>query len=415
MITVRPFEGVRPPQELVKAVASKPYDVLSSQEALKESQGNEKSLYHIIKPEIDFSPMIDEHDERVYEKGKANYQYFRHQGWLIKDETPAYYIYAQQMNAHKQYGLVVTANIDDYLQGRIKKHELTRVDKEQDRMRHVYETKANIEPVFLAFRKHEALETLIQTTVAAQAPTYDFTADDGIKHQLWVVNDAKTMEQITAYFAQIDALYIADGHHRSAAAARVGEKMRQEDPNTNGSEEYNYFMAVCFPEDQLYIMDYNRLVRDLNGLTTGEFLVELSKNFVVSAPTQEPQHPQKKYEFSLYLAGEWYLLTAKPQIIDTEDVIANLDVSILSTYVLNQLLGIEDLRTSDRIDFVGGIRGYEPLKQRVDSGEMQVAFGLYPVSMAEIMEVSDRDQIMPPKTTWFEPKLRSGLIVHDLV
>ena len=415
MITVRPFEGVRPPRELVKAVASKPYDVLSSQEALKESQGNEKSLYHIIKPEINFSPMIDEHDERVYANGVENYLHFRSQGWLLKDESPAYYIYAQQMGVHKQYGLVVTASIDDYLEGRIKKHELTRVDKELDRMRHVYETKANIEPVFLAFRKHQDLESLIQSVVRDHTPIYDFRSDDGILHQLWVVTDAPSINQITTCFADIDSLYIADGHHRSAAAARVGEQMRQQDSNTNDRGEYNYFMAVCFPEDQLYIMDYNRLVRDLNGLTPGEFLTKLSLHFEVSNPSHEPLHPQKKYQFSLYLAGQWYLLTAKPQIIHEEDVIANLDVSILSTYVLNQLLGIEDLRTSKRIDFVGGIRGYAPLKERVDSGEMQAAFGLYPVSMGEIMAVSDKEEIMPPKTTWFEPKLRSGLIIHDLI
>ncbi len=414
MITVRPFRGVRPPEQFVVDIVSRPYDVLSSIEAQKESKGNEKSLYHIIKPEIDFSPIIDEHDERVYAKGVENYALFKDKGWLIKDQQACYYLYAQQMGEHKQYGFVLTASVDDYLEGRIKKHELTRVDKELDRMRHVRETSANIEPVFLAFKHNDVLEDIITLVSESKVPTYAFTSEDGIGHEFWVIDSEVLIDDITSEFSQIDAMYIADGHHRSAAAAKVGEEMRKANPTNSGEEEYNYFMAVCFPDDQLKIMDYNRLVKDLNGYTTEDFLSKIKEHFQVLQESKEYLYPSKLHQFSIYMDGKWLLLEAKKDIMG-DDVISRLDVSISSKHILDEILGIKDLRTDKRIDFVGGIRGYKELKQRVDSGEMRVAIALYPVSMQELIAVADNGQIMPPKTTWFEPKLRSGLVIHDLV
>ncbi len=414
MITVRPFQGVRPPEKFVMDIVSRPYDVLSSIEAREESEGNEKSLYHIIKPEIDFSPIIDEHDERVYAKAVENYTLFRDKGWLVKDQEPCYYLYSQQMGNHKQYGFVLTASVDDYLEGRIKKHELTRVDKEQDRMRHVRVTCANIEPVFLAFKHNDILEDIISLVSESKKPTYDFTSKDGITHEFWVIDSDILKDDITSEFSKMDALYIADGHHRSAAAAKVGEEMRQSNPQNNGEEEYNFFMAVCFPDDELMIMDYNRLVKDLNGYTCEEFLSKVKASFEVLQESDEYLHPSKLHQFSMYMDGRWILLEAKKEFL-IDDIISQLDVSISSKLILDDILGIKDLRTDKRIDFVGGIRGYEELKQRVDSGEMQLAIALYPVSMKELMAVADNNQIMPPKTTWFEPKLRSGLVIHDLL
>ncbi len=414
MITVRPFRGVRPPEQFVVDIVSRPYDVLSSIEAQNESKGNEKSLYHIIKPEIDFSPIIDEHDERVYAKGVENYALFKDKGWLIKDPEPYYYLYAQQMGDHKQYGFVLTASIDDYLEGRIKKHELTRVDKEQDRMRHVRETCANIEPVFLAFKHNDVLEDIITLVSESNVPTYAFTSDDGIGHEFWVIDSEVFIDDITSEFMDMDSMYIADGHHRSAAAAKVGEEMRKANPENTGEEEYNYFMAVCFPDDQLSIMDYNRLVKDLNGYTPEEFLDMVKSHFDVLQESTEYLHPRHLHQLSIYMDGRWLLLEANKDSLG-DDLVSMLDVSISSKHILDEILEIKDLRTEKRIDFVGGIRGYQELKQRVDSGEMKLAIALYPVSMHELMAVADNDQIMPPKTTWFEPKLRSGLVIHELI
>ena len=414
MITVKPFRGVRPPQQFVIDIVSRPYDVLSSAEAFDESKGNEKSLYHIIKPEIDFWPIIDEHDERVYAKGVENYALFKDKGWLIKDQQPCYYLYAQQMGDHKQYGFVLTASVDDYLEGRIKKHELTRIDKEQDRMRHVRETSANIEPVFLAFKHNDVLEDIITLVSESNAPTYAFTSADGIGHEFWVIDSDVFIDDITYEFSEMEAMYIADGHHRSAAAAKVGEEMRKSNPGSSGEEEYNYFMAVCFPENQLKIMDYNRLVKDLNGYSSEEFLSRMKDYFEILLESKDYLYPSKLHQFSIYIDGKWILFEAKKESCGN-DIISQLDVSISSKFILDEILGIKDLRTDKRIDFVGGIRGYEELKQRVDSGEMRLAIALYPVSMQELMAVADNGQIMPPKTTWFEPKLRSGLVIHDLL
>ncbi len=413
MAKVKPFKGVRPPRELVEEVASRPYDVLNSEEARKEAEGNEKSLYHIIKPEIDFAPGFDEHDPAVYDKAVENFKKFQEKGWLVQDTKENYYIYAQTMDGRTQYGFVVAAWVSDYMEGRIKKHELTRRDKEEDRMKHVRCNNANIEPVFFAFPDNERLEEIIRT-VTASAPEYDFVAPDGFGHTLWVIDDDKIINEITEEFAKIPSLYIADGHHRSAAAALVGNEKAQNNPNHRGDEEYNYFMAVAFPASHLRIIDYNRVVRDLNGLTPDEFLARIAENFEVKDMGTEIYHPNGLHNFSLYLGGHWYSLTAKPGTYNDNDPIGVLDVTVSSDLILRDILGITDLRSDKRIDFVGGIRGLEELKRRVDSGEMAMALALYPVTMDQLINIADTGNIMPPKTTWFEPKLRSGLVIHKL-
>ena len=415
MATIRPFKGIRPPKELVEKVESRPYDVLSSEEARAEAGDNEMSLYHIIKPEIDFSPETSEYDPKVYEQAARNFKKFQDKGWLVQDEKPAYYIYAQTMNGKTQYGLVVGAFVDDYLNGTIKKHELTRKDKEEDRMKHVRVNDANIEPVFFAYPDNKVLDELINKYVKNSAPEYDFIAPiDGFGHQFWVIADANDIDVITKEFAKMPALYIADGHHRSAAAALVGAEKANNNPNHKGDEEYNYFMAVCFQASQLTILDYNRVVKDLNGLTSAQFLEKVAQNFDVQKMGKEMYHPTGLHNFSLYLDGEWYSLTAKKGTYNDADPIGVLDVDISSRLILDEVLGIKDLRTDKRIDFVGGIRGLNELKERVDSGEMKMALALYPVSMKQIMDIADSGKIMPPKATWFEPKLRSGLVIHKL-
>lgn len=414
MATVKPFRGIRPPRNLVEQVASRPYDVLNSDEARAEAAGNPKSLYHIIKPEIDFPAGTDEHDERVYDRAVENFQAFRQNGWLVQDDADYYYIYAQTMDGRTQYGIVVAANVHDYVNGVIKKHELTRRDKEDDRMRHVRINNANIEPVFFAFPDNEILETIIRKVTSAEAE-YDFTAPDGFGHHFWVVDDPADIAAITEAFAAMPSLYIADGHHRSAAAARVGLEKAQTDPNHTGDEEYNYFLAVAFPASHLRIIDYNRVVRDLNGLTPEQFLKALEKDFIVAPKGAETYTPAGLHNFSLYLDGQWYSLTAREGRYDDADPIGVLDVTISSDLILRDILGIHDLRSDKRIDFVGGIRGLGELKRRVDSGEMAMALALYPVSMKQLMDIADTGNIMPPKTTWFEPKLRSGLVIHELI
>ena len=414
MAIIKPFKGIRPPQELVEQVASRPYDVLNSDEARTEAEGNEKSLYHIIKPEIDFPVGTDEHDERVYAKAAENFQLFQDKGWLVQDSKENYYIYAQTMNGKTQYGLVVGAYVPDYMNGVIKKHELTRRDKEEDRMKHVRVNNANIEPVFFAYPDNEQLDAIIRK-YTAEKPVYDFVAsDDGFGHTFWVIDQEEDIAAITAVFAQMPALYIADGHHRSAAAALVGAEKAKQNPQHRGDEEYNYFMAVCFPAGQLTIIDYNRVVKDLNGLTPVEFLAALEKNFVVEEKGADIYKPAGLHNFALYLDNKWYSLTAKEGTYNDNDPIGVLDVTISSNLILDEILGIKDLRSDKRIDFVGGIRGLGELKKRVDSGEMKVALALYPVSMKQLMDIADTGNIMPPKTTWFEPKLRSGLIIHKL-
>ncbi len=414
MATIKPFKGIRPPKNLVEKVESRPYDVLDSEEARAEAGDNEMSLYHIIKPEIDFPVGTSEYDARVYERAAENFAKFQEQGWLVQDDSEMYYIYAQTMNGKTQYGLVVAAAVEDYMNGIIKKHELTRRDKEEDRMRHVRVNNANLEPVFFAYPDNETLDTLIKRCVMAD-PEYDFIAPiDGFRHQLWLVKDAQDIKTITETFASIPYLYIADGHHRSAAAALVGAEKAKQNPNHRGDEEYNYFMAVCFQASQLTILDYNRVVKDLNGRSAAEFLEALSSNFVVEKKGAEAYRPQQLHEFSLYLEGNWYSLNLKPGLCDESDPIGSLDVSISSKLILDDLLGIKDLRSDKRIDFVGGLRGLGELKRRVDNGEMKMALALYPVSMDQIMTIADTGNIMPPKATWFEPKLRSGLIVHSL-
>ena len=398
----------------MEQVVSRPYDVLNSEEARQEAAGNEKSLYHIIKPEIDFPEGTDEHDPRVYDKAVENFQAFQDKGWLVQDNKECYYIYAQTMNGKTQYGLVVGAYVPDYMNGVIKKHELTRRDKEEDRMKHVCVNNANIEPVFFAYPENAQLDALV-ARYTAKPPVYDFIAPgDGFGHQFWVIDDDADIAAITKAFASMPALYIADGHHRSAAAALVGAEKAKQNPNHKGDEEYNYFMAVCFPADQLTIIDYNRVVKDLNGLTPEAFLKALEKHFVVEEKGTEIYKPVALHNFSLYLAGKWYSLTAKEGIYDDHDPIGVLDVTISSNLILDEILGIKDLRSDKRIDFVGGIRGLGELKKRVDSGEMAMALALYPVSMKQLMDIADSGNIMPPKTTWFEPKLRSGLVIHKL-
>lgn len=414
MATVKPFKGVRPPREYVEEVESRPYDVLDSEEARQEAGHNEKSLYHIIKPEINFAPGTSEYDPRVYESAAAHFQMFQDKGWLVQDADDHYYIYAQTMNGKTQYGLVVGAYVNDYLTGVIKKHELTRRDKEEDRMKHVRICDANMEPVFFAYPDNAVLNALL-LRYAKTTPEYDFVAPiDGFRHQFWVVSDQGDIDTITEEFRKMPSLYIADGHHRSAAAALVGAEKARQNPNHTGAEEYNYFMAVCFQASQLTILDYNRVVKDLHGMSSEEFLSALTKNFEVEQRGTANYKPRHLHEFSLYLDGEWYSLTAKQGTYNDMDPIGVLDVDISSRLILDELLGIKDLRSDKRIDFVGGLRGLEELKRRVDSGEMRMALALYPVSMKQIMDIADGGKIMPPKATWFEPKLRSGLIIHKL-
>ena len=414
MAIIKPFRGIRPPQDLVEQVVSRPYDVLNSAEARAEAGDNEKSLYHIIKPEIDFPEGTDEHDPRVYSKAAQNFERFQQEGWLVQDKKDCYYIYAQTMNGKTQYGLVVGAYVPDYMNGVIKKHELTRRDKEEDRMKHVRVNNANVEPVFFAYPDDALLDEIVQK-YTAEKPVYDFVApDDGFGHKFWVIDDDKDIERITEEFKGMPALYIADGHHRSAAAALVGAEKANQNPAHRGDEEYNYFMAVCFPASQLTIIDYNRVVKDLNGLTEEEFLAALQKNFEVQKMGAEIYKPAGLHNFALYFGGNWYSLTARPGTYNDNDPIGVLDVTISSNLILDEILGIKDLRSDKRIDFVGGIRGLGELKRRVDSGEMKVALALYPVSMKQLMDIADTGNIMPPKTTWFEPKLRSGLVIHKL-
>ncbi|GAB6981728.1 DUF1015 domain-containing protein [Prevotella dentasini] len=414
MAKIKPFKGIRPPKNFVEEVESRPYDVLNSEEAREEAGNNEKSLYHIIKPEINFEEGTSEYDPRVYESAAEHFQMFQDKGWLVQDKEENYYIYAQTMNGKTQYGLVVGAYVNDYMTGVIKKHELTRRDKEEDRMKHVRVCNANIEPVFFAYPDNKLLDELINR-YAATTPEYDFIAPiDGFRHQFWVISDKKDIQAITEEFDKMPALYIADGHHRSAAAALIGAEKAQNNPNHKGDEEYNYFMAVCFQASQLTILDYNRVVKDLNGMEAADFLKALEKNFTVQLKGKEEYHPQHLHEFSLYLDGAWYSLVAKEGTYNDADPIGVLDVDISSRLILDELMNITDLRSDKRIDFVGGLRGLGELKRRVDSGEMRWALALYPVSMQQIMDIADSGKIMPPKATWFEPKLRSGLVIHKL-
>ena len=410
MPKVKPFRGLRPPKDLVEQVESRPYDVLNSEEARAEAGNNEKSLYHIIKPEINFPEGTSEYDPRVYDSAAEQFEKFQKNGWLLQDEQENYYLYAQTMNGKTQYGIVLCAHVDDYMNGNIKKRELTRRDKEDDRMKHVRITNANIEPVFLAFRHNDVLAELIKK-YAAQEPVYHFKAPvDGFIHQFWVIDNKGDQDAITEEFSKMDSLYIADGHHRSAAAARVGAEKGEKE----GRGEHDYYMAVCFPAEQLTILDYNRVVKDLNGLSEEDFLKALEKNFTVACKGEENYRPQKMHEFSLYVGGKWYSLEAKPGTFNENDPIGVLDVDISSRLILDEILNIKDLRSDKRIDFVGGLRGLGELKRRVDSGEMKMALALYPVSMQQIMDIADSGNIMPPKATWFEPKLRSGLVIHKL-
>ena len=430
MVRVKPFAALRPPKDIVTEVAAPPYDVLNSQEA--KAMAGEKSLLHITKPEIDFDPILQDHDPEVYDRAVENFRRWREAGWLKRDPKPCYYVYAQTMAGRTQYGLVLCAHADDYAKGIIKKHELTRRDKEDDRMIHVRIQNANIEPVFFAYKDNAALNGIV-ARVAAGRPEYDFIDENGFGHRFWVLDDDADIAAVTQHFTrEVPAFYVADGHHRTAAAARVCEEKRAYNPHHDGTEEYNWFMAVCFPSSQLKIIDYNRVVKDLNGLTKEEFLKALARDFEIAdqvgndvssvgndevsscpAPTGHPA-PKGLHNFSMYLAGKWYSLTAKPGRYDDADPIGVLDVDILSRLVLDKILGIKDLRTDKRIDFVGGIRGLGELVRRVDSGEMAVAFALYPVSMEQLENIADSGNIMPPKTTWFEPKLRSGLAIHTL-
>ena len=410
MVKVKPFAAIRPPKEIVKEVASRPYDVLNSKEA--KAEAGEKSLLHIIKPEIDFDPIADEHSQPVYDKAVENFKLWQQRGWLVQDAKECYYVYAQTMEGRTQYGLVVCANVEDYLTGKIKKHELTRKDKEEDRMKHVRIQSANLEPVFFAYPDNAGLNAIVEKTIKAKPAEYDFVAEDGFGHHFWVIDNDEDIAEITRIFSTIPAFYVADGHHRTAAAALVGQERAKANPNHNGTEEYNFFMAVVFPESHLKIIDYNRVVKDLNGLTPEQFLEKLSADFKVEEKGTEIYKPCGHHNFSMYMGGKWYSLTAKEGTYNDSDPIGVLDVTVLSNLVFDKLLDIKDLRTSKRIDFVGGIRGLGELKRRVDSGEMVAAFALYPVSMKQLIDIADTGNIMPPKTTWFEPKLRSGITIH---
>ena len=414
MAILKAFKGWRPPVSIVKELASRPYDVLDSDEARLEAEGNPYSLLHVIKPEIDLPKEVDHYAQEVYDKAKENLEMFKQKEWLIQDGTANLYIYAQTMSGKTQYGIVGCAAVEDYMNNVIKKHELTRPDKEEDRMKHVRITDANMEPVFFTYPAHSELDQIVEGIVQSEKAVYDFISDDGFGHHFWVISDPQKIERITQIFAKIPATYVADGHHRTAAAALVGKEKRLTNPNHHGDEEYNFFLAVHFPDNQLTIIDYNRVVKDLNGHSKKEFLDRLADGFVVTQRGKTIHKPGKLHEFSMYLDGEWYVLNAKEGTYDDQDPIGVLDVTILTHQVLEPILGIEDLRRSKRIDFIGGIRGLGELERRVDSGEMAVAFALYPVSMDQLIHIADTGNIMPPKTTWFEPKLRSGLVVHTL-
>ncbi|MEI6276292.1 MAG: DUF1015 family protein [Prolixibacteraceae bacterium] len=414
MAILKPFRGLRPPVELAAQVASRPYDVLNSDEARREAEGNPYTLLHIIKPEIDLPVGTDEHNQEVYQKAADNLELFKSKGWLQQDSKEYLYIYAQTMDGRTQYGIVGCASVDDYLNGVIKKHELTRNDKEEDRMKHVRITDANMEPVFFAYPAVKEIDLLVSGIVSARKPEYDFVADDGFGHHFWLVDDRNTITRLVGLFADIPATYVADGHHRTAAAALVGKEKRANNPDHDGTEEYNFFLAVHFPDNQLRIIDYNRVVKDLNGLSSEELLLKLGEDFDLVKVGSEIYKPEALHVFSMYLDGSWFQLTAKSGRYNDNDPIGVLDVTILSALVLDKHLGVRDLRTDKRIDFVGGIRGLGELKRRVDSGEMKVAFALYAVSMQQLINIADSGNIMPPKTTWFEPKLRSGLVVHEL-
>ncbi len=415
MAVVKPFRGLRPPRSIVSDLACLPYDVMSTEEATKMAKGKECSLLHITRSEIDLPPETDTHSEEVYNKSVSNFALWRKKGWLVQDDEPHFYIYAQRMKKRTQYGLVGCASVDDYLNGVIKKHELTRPDKEQDRMVHVRANNANIEPVFFAYPAVKKIDKIISSITRKEKPEYDFVSEDGFGHRFWVIKNQETNRQIEKLFAEkVPFTYVADGHHRTAAAALVGKEKREKNPKHNGTEEYNYFMAVHFPENQLRIIDYNRTVKDLNGLTEKEFLSKLEKGFVIKEKGPKIYKPRKLHNFSMYLDGIWYSLSASSETYDDNDPIGGLDVTILANQILTPILDIQDLRRSKRIDFVGGIRGLEELKKRVDNGDMKVAFALYPVSMKQLITIADSGNIMPPKTTWFEPKLRSGLVIHLL-
>ena len=413
MAQLKAFKGLRPPKEIAAQLASRPYDVLNSEEAKEEARGNEYSLLHIIKPEIDLPADTDHYAQEVYDKAHENFEAFQSKGWLVPDKEDYLYIYAQTMNGKTQYGLVGCAAVEDYMNNRIKKHELTRKAKEVDRMKHVRITNANMEPVFFTYPANDKIDEIVAKWVREHDAEYDFTADDGFGHHFWVVNDKKVIDELITLFAAIPATYVADGHHRTAAAALVGNEKKLNNPNHTGKEEYNYFLAVHFPDNQLTIIDYNRVVTDLNGMSDEAFMEMLKENFEVTEVGTEIYKPNRLHNFSMYLSGKWYSLTARRGTYDDNDPIGVLDVTILSHLILDPL-NIKDLRTSERIDFVGGIRGLGELQKRVDSGEMKAAFALYPVSMKQLITIADTGNIMPPKTTWFEPKLRSGLVVHRL-
>ncbi len=412
MVKVKPFAAIRPPKAIVSEVASLPYDVVNSKEA--KAKAGEKSLFHIIKPEIDFDPIIDEHSQPAYDKAVENFKLWQDRKWLVQDKEENYYVYAQTMDGRTQYGLVVCANVEDYLTGKIKKHELTRKDKEEDRMIHVRIQNANIEPVFFAYPDNNEINDIVAKVIKNKAAEYDYTAEDGFGHHFWIIDDRATVARITEIFSTIPAFYVADGHHRTAAAALVGEEKRKQNPNHTGNEEYNFFMAVVFPESNLKIIDYNRVVKDLNGMSEEEFIAKLGADFKVEKMGKDIYTPNALHNFSMYIGGNWYSLQAKEGTYNDSDPIGVLDVTVLSNLVFDKLLDIKDLRTSKRIDFVGGIRGLGELKRRVDSGEMVAAFALYAVSMKQLIDIADSGNIMPPKTTWFEPKLRSGITIHKL-
>ena len=414
MAIVKPFKGIRPVKENVDKIASRPYDVLNSAEARVEVEGNPHSFLHVVKPEVDLPEDVDLHSDVVYNKAKENWEKLLADKQFVQDEKPSYYIYAQTMFGKTQYGIVGGAAVEDYMNGIIKKHELTRPDKEEDRMNHVRVTNINAEPVFFAYEDNAKLDEIVSATIK-NAPEYDFKTEDGVGHHFWVIDDEETVANIEKIFKEeVPYTYVADGHHRTAAAALVGNERKQNNPNHTGNEEYNYFMAVHFPASQLTIIDYNRVVKDLNGLSSEDFIEKIKENFTVEEMGTEEYKPSKLHNFSMYLDGKWYSLTANDDTYDDNDPVGVLDVSILTNTILVPVLDIKDLRRSNRIDFVGGIRGLGELKKRVDSGEMRAAFALYPVTMKQLMDIADTGNIMPPKTTWFEPKLRSGLVVHSL-
>jgi len=415
MAIVKPFKGVKPPQAIAKNLSCLPYDVMNSEEAAAMAEGKAESLLHVTRAEIDCPAGTDIHSATVYNKSVENYKKAKDNGWLVQDEDAKYYIYAQTMNGRTQYGIVGCASCEDYNNGIIKKHELTRPDKEEDRMVLTRYLNANIEPVFFSYKAVPEIDAIVENIVKNQTPDYDFVAEDGFGHHFWSINDKATNKELEQLFlTKVPYTYVADGHHRTAAAARIGLEKKGQNPNHTGNEEYNFFMAVHFPDNQLKIIDYNRVVKDLNGLSDSDFLAALNKDFVVIPMGADIYQPAQLHEFSMYINGQWYKLNAKEGTYNDSDPIGVLDVTILSNLVLDNILGVKDLRTTTRVEFVGGIRGLGELKKRVDSGEMKAAFALYPVSMKQLINIADSGNIMPPKTTWFEPKLRSGLVIHEL-